>query len=568
MGSTEINLDGAMVTLSPAISMGFNWCHADGSCGWRARPMDAPWPVEWQTGYTHEVLHLLGAGYHSNMLQCLNPGVDQRDVLSCANAEYTDYYDLLGSSNGWAPNLNARSRYHFGWLGADDVIAIRYRGTHAIAPLNSDPAAAGIRAACGGDPVAGPVARVADGGAGDGHGADGGGVFDRNDGLFVRRHNTMIDADLQSCDPLTEEQWKGEDELGESDGESGEIGRVTLRADRTLVLRTVGTLIQNTGVDDPDASIPKMEFAVHFTGEAPPCERAVPRIATGLFGEWQFLDGSREEWSYDATISRCCRTATPAARRTRPTASRTTTPSAVARTTSPITLALGATDIAPLPSGWSFVAQPTAIAPGGYNSIGFGFGIADDAADGDYDFCMVASTSSGMRSAKLFRLTLPESELNWYTNNRPSPSGGSSTYAGADPALVAACAALSGCDPSVEGCVEPRTDTCDLNLPCDSGAFDTEWGRCWADGSGGGVRMRGRDSLRRRAVVLRGGLPLLESEACADPIDPPADQARRGAAASIPPSGRRFSRRAVRARGARGAIAARERRRGIRRAVL
>ena len=59
------------------------------------------------------------------------------------------------------------------------------------------------------------------------------------------------------------------------------------------------------------------------------------------------------------------------------------------------------------------MAQPATIAPGDYNSVGFGFGIADDAADGDYDFCMVASTSSGMRSAKLFRLTLPESELQW-----------------------------------------------------------------------------------------------------------------------------------------------------------
>ena len=175
--------------------------------------MDAPWPVEWQTGYTHEILHLLGAGYHSNMLQCLNPGVDQRDVLSCANAEYTDYYDLLGSSNGWAPNLNARSRYHFGWLGADDVIAVRYRGTHAIAPLNSDPAAAGIFAQRAAVIPSLDLwlewrteAQAMD------TGADGGGVFARNDGLFMRRHNTMIDADLQSCAPLTEEQWKGEDE--------------------------------------------------------------------------------------------------------------------------------------------------------------------------------------------------------------------------------------------------------------------------------------------------------------------------------------------------------------------
>ena len=56
-------------------------------------------------------------------------------------------------------------------------------------------------------------------------GADGGGVFARNDGLFVRRHNTMIDADLQSCDPLTEEEWKGSDDGTKS--ETGEIGPVS-----------------------------------------------------------------------------------------------------------------------------------------------------------------------------------------------------------------------------------------------------------------------------------------------------------------------------------------------------
>lgn len=409
MGSGEINLDGTMVTLSRAIWMGFNWANAGG------KSMDAPWPVAWQTGYTHEILHLLGAGYHSNMLQCLNPGVDQRDVLSCANAEYTDYYDLLGSSNGWAPNLNARSRYNFGWLGADDVVAIRYRGTHAIAPLNADATAATAAGAQRAAVIPSldlwlewrTETQAMD------TGADGGGVFTRNDGLFVRRHNTMIDADLQSCDPLTEEEWKGSDDGTKS--ETGEIGRVTLRADRTLVLRTVGTLIQNTGVDDPDALIPKMGFAVHFTGEDPPCERAAPRIATGLFGEWQFLDDSSTGSKGESRAATFALLPNSYTRRTAHQANGIENNDAAGcgSDAAPITLSLGATDIAPLPAGWSFAVQPASATPGNAASVGFGFGIADDAADGDYDFCMVAATSSGLRSAKLFRLTLPESELQW-----------------------------------------------------------------------------------------------------------------------------------------------------------
>ena len=345
--------------------MGFNWCHADGSWWWRAKPMDAPWPVEWQTGYTHEVLHLLGAGYHSNMLQCLNPGVDQRDVLSCANAEYTDYYDLLGSSNGWAPNLNARSRYHFGWLGADDVIAMRYRGTHAIAPLNSDPAAAGIFAQRAAVIPSLDLwlewrteAQAMD------TGADGGGVFARNDGLFVRRHNTLIDADLQSCDPLTEEQWKGEDEWGESDGECGgdRAGHPPRRPHARAPHR--GHAQAEHRHRRPRRRHPEAgaRRPLHRRSAAVRC--AAPRIATGLFGEWQFLDGSRDEWSYDATRFP---DALPESytRRTAHKANGVENNDAVGcgSDAAPITLALGATDVAPLPSGWSF-AQPTSIAPG------------------------------------------------------------------------------------------------------------------------------------------------------------------------------------------------------------
>ena len=130
--------------------------------------------------------------------------------------------------------------------------------------------------------------------------------------------------------------------------------------DRTLVLRTVGTLIQNTGVDDPDAPIPKMGFAVHFTGEDPPCERAAPRIATGLFGEWQFLDDSSTGSKGESRAATFALLPNSYTRRTAHQANGIENNDAAGcgSDAAPITLSLGATDIAPLPAGWSFAVQP------------------------------------------------------------------------------------------------------------------------------------------------------------------------------------------------------------------
>ena len=154
-----------------------------------------------------------------------------------------------------------------------------------------------------------------------------------------------------------------------------------------------------------------MGFSVHFTGEAPPCERAAPRIATGLFGEWQFLDGSREEWTRDAVFALLPDSYT---RRTAHQANGVENNDAVGcgSDASPITLALGATDIAPLPSGWSFAAQPTVIAPGVTTPSASASGSPTTPPTATTTSAWSRVRAAGMRSAKLFRLTLPESELN------------------------------------------------------------------------------------------------------------------------------------------------------------
>ena len=43
--------------------------------------------VGFSSTYVHELLHLLGTGYHSNALQCLTPMSDQTDILACPSNE-------------------------------------------------------------------------------------------------------------------------------------------------------------------------------------------------------------------------------------------------------------------------------------------------------------------------------------------------------------------------------------------------------------------------------------------------------------------------------------------------
>ena len=502
-GSGSLSIGGATVSFSNAIWMGFAR-NIHGSSSSTTADGEADGFAFSQRTFVHELWHLFGAGYHQNAHKCLSPGSDQTDVLACPSYEYGDKYEILGGSNGWASNTNARLRYHFGWLGASNITFITLRGTHSLAAIN-DETAAGVGA---------PRAAVfpASGlwlewrSAMDTQ-ASGSAALARNPGLFVRRWNTMIDADLSTCSDLTHNDWL-----------SNELQRVTLLPGRTLVLRKLGLLVQANAAG---ASNGLLTLSAHFTGEAPACIRQLPSFDVGLWGEYRLL--TPEATGDDATrrtavralpaLSGYARTSTHQVN-----ALKNRDPGACGSAAVGFTLSLGSA----LPSGWAFGASSVSIAPDSQARVTFGFGVPASAADGNYDFCLVGtSAGTGLRTAKLVRVTLPETGRNWWDNNRPA------SYSGADAALVASCAALAGCDPSVSGCVAPPTNNCDVSRACEGGLGP--WGRCWKDGSSSsssGVRIRGRDRCCVTQSFCLGGPPLLESQACTStPLDPPcADQ--------------------------------------------
>ena len=242
-------------------------------------------------------------------------------------------------------------------------------------------------------------------------GADGGGVFARNDGLFVRRHNTMIDADLQSCAPLGRSSGKVRTS-GERPMASG--GDWTGHPPRRPHARPHGGHA-HAEHRHPTRTPPSRRWVLRpLHRRSAAGERAAPRIATGLFGEWQFLDGSREEWTRDAVIALLPGSHPPDGAQAN--GSRTTTPSAAARTRrrSPSRSA-PPTSRRCLRGGASWRSRPQMRR-----------GIATsrlrlrDRRRRRQRLRLLhgRETSSGMRSAKLFRLTLPESALQWWTNNR------------------------------------------------------------------------------------------------------------------------------------------------------
>ena len=90
--------------------------------------------------YMHELFHMMGAQYHATGLVCHEPERDFQDLLHrCADTNYGDFYDVMGSGNGFAPNLQAAIRYDMGWMGKDDVEFVETSGEYAIYPLNGGP---------------------------------------------------------------------------------------------------------------------------------------------------------------------------------------------------------------------------------------------------------------------------------------------------------------------------------------------------------------------------------------------------------------------------------------------
>lgn len=186
-----------------------------------------------------------------------------------------------------------------------------------------------------------------------------------------------------------------------------------------------------------------------------------------------------------------------------------------------------------LPAGWAFAAtrwsghngectDTNYCSKAGFMALGgeLSFGIPDDAAEGDYDFCVAATNdASGLMAAKVLRVSLPESRYEgWWTNNRPA------YYTNVDPALQASCDALNGaCAPGRADCEPPVGDeNCVVDLPCpaaEDGDF-SGWGYCW-----GGERSRGLLLGSVTQSFCLDGPPLLESESCASLKPPCADQA-------------------------------------------
>ena len=106
-GSGSLSIGGATVSFSNAIWMGFAR-NIHGSSSSTTADGEADGFAFSQRTFVHELWHLFGAGYHQNAHKCLSPGSDQTDVLACPSYEYGDKYEILGGSNGWASNTNAR----------------------------------------------------------------------------------------------------------------------------------------------------------------------------------------------------------------------------------------------------------------------------------------------------------------------------------------------------------------------------------------------------------------------------------------------------------------------------
>jgi hypothetical protein len=317
-----------------------------------------------------------------------------------------------------------------------------------------------------------------------------------NQGLFIRRWNNLVDASLGSCKAKSISEWH-----------DTEHREVTLGPGRVLALRD-----QGISIGDVVREGHNMTFSVSI-GEHAQCEHRVPIIDVGMTGEWKFAEGLSPDKPKQkqhplfstpelANFSRATAHHLQNLRnRDRPTCNSST-----------FEIGLGSK----LPTGWAFVPQKeVSLEPGGYlPSVSFAFGIPKDAADGDYDFCITATNLFGYRTAKIMRVTLPESKLDWYTNNRPA------YYENVDSKLWKECVGLEGCAEDKPNCVIPKP-YCDLDLDCGTGKR-TAPGQCWVSGRNSGVQFTGRTmAIPQSYCTLPKGTTLLESSHCDKPLDAP-----------------------------------------------
>ena len=513
-------IDGRRIYDLTGIFLGFN---LDAVCEFGAEDCDfdgvgadpywPPFDGALAGSYVHELLHWMGAGYHSNFYECADPKKDLLDPTRCPAKEYGDIYSVMGG-NDIAMNLPAYTRYHFGWLGKDDVEVVQTRGEFQLAAVDAPRGGAAKRFAylpesdlyvhwrnktdLRGDPATPEPA-------------------DEYAGFFVHRWQTLVDAHVTSCDA-------GADEIQE----------VTLKPNATFLMKSKGVVLR-AGEAGGDAR----GLEVHLTGEAPLCVRDLPRFEVGLFGEFHTCDCGDAYYCEDGACGdggypfRPFRSYADGVDRVgdypggvtlhkaRHLVNTDWSPGCEPwyRASVPFTLAVARTE---LPEGYGFDAQVHHMELRASQSAekAFAFGLPANVSDGEYDTCLTATNEdTGLRAAILFRLTLPHDRGQWWTNNRPAE------YAGVDPELAAFCASLNGCGRADGDCVgwaDPALhppDHCDLDKACDGddAGFGPE-GRCWGDGAS----WRGRDQCGVDQSFCVGGAPLLDAPlACDDPLPPP-----------------------------------------------
>ena len=356
--------------------------------------------------------------------------------------------DVMGSSSGHLLALTARARYFMGWFGADEVLGITQVGTYSLLALNPPlggvysgstalKRAAFVRVPAGSGEANGVWVEY----LGSSHGNWNSDAHNHA-GLFLRRESSLVDATRQRCDGTP---W-----ASDTDWKEGEMARVTLNAGGTFVDQTLGIVIGNVAVAEDGASV---TFRVAFIAGDTTCYRGYPRIAPGLFGEYYLMiDGSCTNCDIQSSIDDLSPSVASAARKGFFRASYVEdTDVGPCGETSRF-----ATDVADLPSGWSAVnywpdVQPAGIAMWAgstpYHNFHFALTIPADAADGNYDMCVLAyNMNSGLQTARPFRVTLPESNWVWYQNNRPD------SY---NPPPTNDCSQHIGCRAGIAGCTLP-----------------------------------------------------------------------------------------------------------------
>jgi hypothetical protein len=115
-----------------------------------------------------------------------------------------------------------------------------------------------------------------------------------------------------------------------------------------------------------------------------------------------------------------------------------------------------AINVRALPTGWEAFAPTVRTLfdgnPPYAEKVPFALTIPEDAKDGNYDMCVTAyNINSGYVTAKPFRVTLPETKWDWWTNNRPA------YYEN----LAVDCSQYIGCLPDSKTCTWPVAESAD-----------------------------------------------------------------------------------------------------------